>query len=88
MISNQNLAAFFAAGALAFAQSPAGPDEKLASIEGAVTHSVSGAPLARVEVHLIENANDGGQVYGASTGTDGKRSTSCCNPAIRRTILR
>jgi large repetitive protein len=74
MKSKQHLTAFFAAGALAFAQSPAPPDEKLASVEGAVTHSVSGAPLARVEVQLTENANEGGLVYGASTNADGKFS--------------
>ena len=49
-------------------------DEKLASVEGVVTQSISGAPLARVQVHLIESANDGGPVYAASTGADGKFS--------------
>src|SRR5215469_6320804 len=74
MKSKRYLAPFLAAGALAFAQSPAAPDEKLASVEGIVTHSVSGASLARVEVHLTENANEGGLVYGASTNADGKFS--------------
>jgi hypothetical protein len=66
------MSAVFAAGALAFAQIPSPPDEKLASVEGVVTQSISGAPLARAQVHLIESANDGGPVYAASTGADGK----------------
>jgi hypothetical protein len=74
MKSNRLLAAFLAAGALAFAQSPAATEEKLASVEGIVTNSLSGAPLARVEVHLTEYAKEVGQEYGASTGGDGKFS--------------
>ena len=46
------LAVFLATGALAFAQSPTPPDEKLASVGGVATHFISGAPLARVQVHL------------------------------------
>ena len=74
MGSERLLAVFLATCALAFAQSPTPTDEKLASVEGVVTQSISGAPLARVQVHLIESANDGGPVYAASTGADGKFS--------------
>ncbi len=74
MGSRRLLAAFLMAGALAIAQSPAPPDEKLASVEGLVTQSISGAPLARVQVHLVESAKDDGPVYAASTRADGKFS--------------
>ena len=74
MGSRRRLTAFLAAGALALAQSPAPPEEKPASVEGVVTQSVSGAPLARVQVHLMESAKDDGPVYAASTGADGKFS--------------
>lgn len=74
MGSERLRAVFLATGALAFAQSPTPTDEKLASVEGVVTHSISGAPLARVQVHLTENTKEGEQVYGASTGADGKFS--------------
>ena len=74
MGSKRLLAAFLMAGALAIAQSPTPPDEKLASVEGVVTQSISGAPLARVQVHLIDSAKDDGPVYAASTGADGKFS--------------
>jgi Carboxypeptidase regulatory-like domain len=73
MASRRLLAACLAAAALAFAQSPTPPDEKRASVEGVVTHSVSGAPLARVQVHLTAVANTE-EIYGASTGADGKFS--------------
>ena len=63
MGSKRLLAAFLMAGALAIAQSPTPPDEKLASVEGVVTQSISGAPLARVQVHLIDSAKDDGPVY-------------------------
>jgi Carboxypeptidase regulatory-like domain len=71
--SNRLMVTFIIAGALAFAQSPAPPEEKPASVEGAVTQSISGAPLPRVQVHLMAIANSD-QIYGASTGADGKFS--------------
>jgi large repetitive protein len=72
--SRRLLAAFLGAAAPALAQSPAPSNEKLASVEGVVAHSVSGAPLARVQVHLTENGKEDAQVYAASTDADGKFS--------------
>src|SRR6185369_7442295 len=53
--------------AAAMAQTPTGP----ASVEGSVTHSVTGAPIARAHVAL-EGPIPNGTKYGAVTNAEGK----------------
>ncbi len=73
MRSKRMLAICLAACAAAIAQSGTPSEEKLASLEGVVTQSLSGAPLPRVQVHLT-GTGEAAQEFGASTGPDGKFS--------------
>jgi len=45
-----------------------------ASVEGLITSSITGAPLARVQLHLKNPADNSGAQYGAQTTEDGRFS--------------
>lgn len=57
-----------------------------ASIEGAVTSSITGSPLARVHVFLKNPADNAGAQYGAETADDGRFSITGV-PATREYAL-
>jgi hypothetical protein len=57
-----------------------------ASIEGVVTSSITGSPLARVQMVLKNPADDSGSQYGAQTTDDGKFSITGV-PATRDYVL-
>jgi hypothetical protein len=54
--------------------------EKLASVEGKVTSSLTGEPLLRAHIFLENNVNGGQQSYGALTRADGSYSIKGISP--------
>jgi hypothetical protein len=71
-----SLGLFLATAAAAYAQAPGKP----ASVEGMVTHALTGAPIQRVHVTLDGFNGFRQQQYGASTDAEGKFSIAGVPP--------